>query len=50
MIRKADKKTETIAARIPEELRKRLFRAAKRRKEKPSDTIRKALTLFLLEN
>ena len=50
MIRKADKKTTTVAARIPEDMKKRLFKAAKRRKERPSDTIRKALDLFLLEN
>ncbi len=50
MIRKADKKTTTVAARIPEDMKKRLFKAAKRRKEKPSDTLRKALAVFLLEN
>ena len=50
MIRKADKKTETVAARIPAELRIRLLKCAKRKNEKPSDIIRKALVFYFAQN
>ena len=50
MIRKADKKTEIVAARLPVEMHKRLLKCAKRKQEKPSDIIRRALASYFVQN
>lgn len=43
-------KPATVAVRLTEVVHKKLLRVAKRHKERPSDTIRKAIALYLLEN
>lgn len=50
MKHKNDMKTETVAARVSTELRRRILKHAKRRKEKPSDIIRKAVIFYLAQN
>lgn len=50
MKHKNDMKTDTVAARISAELRKRILRHAKKRNERPSDTIRKAIIFYLAQN
>ena len=47
---KSEKKPATVAVRLTELAHKRLLRIAKRHKERPSDTIRKAISLYLAEN
>lgn len=47
---KAQKKPATVAVRLTELTYKRLLKTSKRHKERPSDTIRKAIALYLLEN
>lgn len=47
---KNQKKPATVAVRLTEAVHARLLKTAKRHKERPSDTIRKALALYLLEN
>ena len=43
-------KPATVAVRLTEDVHKKLLKKAKRHKERPSDTFRKALALYLLEN
>lgn len=47
---KNEQKTERIAVRMNAALHKNLLKTAKRHKERPSDTIRKALSLYLAQN
>ena len=47
---KAKMKPATVAVRLTEAVHKRLLKTAKRHNERPSDTIRKAIALYLLEN
>lgn len=47
---KAEHKPATVAVRLTEAVHKRLLKTAKRHKERPSDTIRKAIALYLVEN
>lgn len=50
MRRKTELKTETVGARIPTELRVKLNKVAKKRNERPSDVIRKAIVFYLAQN
>ena len=47
---KNEQQTERITIRINTTLQKNLLKMAKRNKEKPSVTIRKALAFYLVQN
>jgi hypothetical protein len=47
---KSEQKSERVTVRLNEVTMKRLLKTAKRCKERPSDTIRKAIALYLVEN
>lgn len=47
---KNEQKTERIAVRLNAILHTKLLKAAKRHKERPSETIRKALAFYLAQN
>ena len=50
MKKKTEQKPERVTVRLNEILHKNLLKVAKRHKEKPSDTIRKALAIYLAQN
>jgi hypothetical protein len=47
---KNEQKTERIAVRLGVVLHKNLLKTAKRHKERPSETIRKALAFYLAQH